>query len=75
MSNKIFKFGKFVTELVEANPDLSIFISLDRSGDIKSILSDYFAETDVKIFGVLDFTGIIMYKKELKEIKFEKRYT
>lgn len=76
--------------IVRNKPDLLIFISLDRSGDmkndptkdrlykyavIKNIPPNYVAETDVKIFGVLDFTGIIMYKKESKEIKFEKRYT
>lgn len=72
------------------NPDVLIFVSMDRGGDLKNddtktklykyalaknIPSGYKLETDLKLFDGYDLEGMILYKANLWEVRFEKRFT
>lgn len=72
------------------NPDVLIFVSMDRGGDLvndstktklykyaltKNLPIGYKVETDLKLFDDYDLEGMFLYKSNLWEVSFQKRYT
>jgi hypothetical protein len=72
------------------NPDVLIFVSMDRGGDMandntktklykyalmKNLPTGYKLETDLKLFADYDLEGMILYKSNLWEVSFQKRFT